>query len=137
MRFTYAHFARDAGAETGVGMLGFDVRAGGADATVGEAGFIYAPTSVGLGQAKVFPTLRIGVQQDFSSRAIPIAGNLGGLAGTDFTTSYLKPGRTTGVADAAIKARLAPNFDLTGDIRGRFGGGQSEAAASIGGVIHF
>ncbi len=85
----------------------------------------------------MFPTLRIGVQQDFSSRGIPISGDLGGLAGTDFTTSYLKPGRTTGVADAAIKARVTQSFDLTGDIRGRFGGGQSEAAASVGGVIHF
>ena len=136
-RFTYAHFARDAVSETGVGMLGFDIRAGAADAAVGEAGFIFDPASVSLGQAKVFPTLRLGVQQDFSSRSIPIAGNLGGLAGTDFTTNYVKPGRTTGVVDAAIKARLAPNFDLTADVRGRFGSGQSEAAASIGGVVRF
>ncbi|HEY5410010.1 MAG TPA: autotransporter domain-containing protein, partial [Caulobacteraceae bacterium] len=137
VRFTYAHFGRDASSEDGVGVLGFDVQGASAEAAVGEAGLIYDPASVDLGHARVFPTLRLGIQQDFSSRAIPISATLGGLAGTQFTTSYVKAGRTTGVADAAIKARLTPSFDLTADVRGRLGSGQSEAAGSIGGVIHF
>ena len=137
VRFTYAHFGRDATTETGVGMLGFQVDAGGADAAVGEAGLIYQPTSAQMGSARVFPTLRLGIQQDFSGRSIPISASLAGVAGTDFTTAYVKPGRTTGVADAAIKAQLTSSFDLTADVRGRAGGGQSEGAASIGGVIHF
>ena len=137
LRFTYAHFGRDATSETGVGMLGFDVASGGAEAAVGEAGFIFDPASVSLGSARVFPTLRLGIQQDFASRSIPIAASLSGLAGTSFTTAYDKPGRTTGVADFALKARLNQSFDLTGGIRSRFGGGQSEAAATFGGAIHF
>ena len=137
LRFTYAHFGRNAASETGVGMLGFDVAGGGAEAAVGEAGFIFDPASVSLGSARVFPTLRLGIQQDFASRPIPIAASLSGVAGTSFTTAYDKPGRTTGVADFALKARLNQSFDLTGDIRSRFGGGQSEAAATFGGAILF
>jgi outer membrane autotransporter protein len=137
VRFIHAHFGRDATTETGVGMLGFQVDGGGADASLGEAGMIYQPTSVPLGSARVFPTLRLGIQQDFAGRSIPIRASLAGVSGSDFTSAYVKPGRTTGVADAGIKAQLTSSFDLTGDIRGRFGSGQSEGAATLGGVIHF
>ncbi len=137
LRFTYAHFSRGATSETGVGLLGFEVDGAGADAAVGEAGLIFDPAAVSLGSARVFPTLRVGIQQDFASRTLPVAASLASFAGSGFTTAYERPGRTTGVADFALKARLTQSFDLTGDIRSRFGSGQSEVTGGFGGVIHF
>jgi fibronectin-binding autotransporter adhesin len=137
LRFAYARFSRNAVTEAGVGSLGYEVLAGAAVSSLGEAGFIYAPASVQLGGHPLAPVLRVGVQEDFSGRFIPVSASLAGVAGTDFTVDYAKPGRTAGVADASVKVGLTQTFQLTGEIRGRFGANQSEGVASVGGVLRF
>jgi outer membrane autotransporter protein len=137
LRFAYARFSRGAATEAGVGVFGYDVLAGSAVSSLGEAGLIYAPAGVQVGGHPLLPSLRVGVQEDFSGRFIPVSASLAGVAGTDFTVDYARPGRTTGVVDASVKAGLTSNFQLTGEVRGRFGSGQSEGVAAVGGVLRF
>jgi autotransporter-associated beta strand protein len=135
-RAIYTQFNRTAFTETGVGPVGFTVAGDDPHTGLVEGGILYAHTFTDGGR-EWRPGLEVGVQQSFDSRASIVSASLAGVPGTGFTVNSAAEAQTSGVVDASLKMKLNARFELTGDVRGRFSGNQTDGSASLGGVFKF
>jgi outer membrane autotransporter protein len=136
-RFAYARTTRDETTELGVGPLGYTIDSGSATSALAEVGALYTHTFTTAGGSQVRPGLQVGVQDNVGDRSQLIAGNLFGVVGSGFTQSAARLPDVAGLVDASLKVKLNSQFELFGDVRGRFASGQTDATASIGGVFKF
>jgi autotransporter-associated beta strand protein len=137
VRISYAQFDRGGVTETGVGALGFAVNSAATSSSIAEAGVLFAHSYEGVYGREVRPALQLGVQDAFGDRSGEAQVGLSGLAGNGVTVSSARIPEVAGVADGSIKVRLSQSFELEADLRGRFGGSQTEGSASLGGVFRF
>ncbi len=137
-RVIVAEFDRDATAESGVGPLGFNAASQDTNATLGEFGLELTHIWGEGAETQVMPTLRVGVQQYFSSPNRGVAASLEGVSNpTTFTVDSVKPSETAGVGDGQLKVKVTDRVDFIGELRGRFSGNQTEGAASLGAALRF
>jgi outer membrane autotransporter protein len=136
-RFTYVLSNRGGVLENGVGPLGFQIDSARHSAAVGELGIRYEAVFGTPGGMQVRPSLRVGVQGNASDRDQVVTGSLFGLPGSAFAQTAPRFWHLAGVADGAVKVRINQSLELFGDVQGRFTGNQTDAIASVGGVIRF
>jgi autotransporter-associated beta strand protein len=137
VRFSYADFNRDATTESGVGPLGFAVGSASTASSRGEVGVLYSQVTTNASGALIEPSLRLGVQQEFSAVTRTVQASLQGLANTAFTEGAVNPERAAGVIDARLNVQVSGRFELLGAAGARFSGNQTEASISLGGAFHF
>jgi outer membrane autotransporter protein len=136
-RFTYVISTRNAAFEQGVGPLGYTIDTANQNSAIGEVGLRYEPTFTTSSGVVVRPSLQAGVQDNAGDRGQFVSGSLAGLAGTAFDQAGPRLWGVAGVVDAALKVKLNHNFELFGDVRGRFGDHQTDGLASVGAVFRF
>ncbi|HEY1752186.1 MAG TPA: autotransporter domain-containing protein, partial [Caulobacteraceae bacterium] len=136
-RFTYVTSTRNAAVEHGVGPLGFTIDSENQRSAVGEVGLLFEPTFTTSSGAVVRPSLAAAVQDNAGDRGQSVTGSLAGLAGTAFEQAAPRLWGVAGVLDASVKVSVSHNFELFGDVRGRFGNHQTDGLASVGGVFRF
>ena len=137
VRVAYAEFTRDSTTESGVGPLGFAVSSSSTTSALAEAGVLLAHAWVGENGRELRPALQLGVQNNLGDLSPTVEGGLEGVAGSSFMESSVRVPQVAAAADASLKVKLNQRFELTGDLRGRFGDAQSDASASLGGVFRF
>jgi outer membrane autotransporter protein len=136
-RFTYALSHRGGVLEGGVGPLGFDVASQRQSAAVGEVGVLYAPVFTTSGGMTLRPSVRVGVQDNAGDHSQTVDASVFGISGTAFSQAAPRLWGVAGVVDGSLKVRINQSVELFGDVTGRFGDHQTDAAASVGGVIRF
>jgi outer membrane autotransporter protein len=137
VRVSYAQFDRAGVTETGAGAFGFTVNSATTSSTIAEAGVLFAHSYAGVSGREVRPALQLGMQDAFGDRSGEAQVGLSGLTGNGVAVSSARIPEVAGVADGSIKIRLNRNFELDANLRGRFGGSQTEGSASLGGVFRF
>ena len=137
VRFSYAEFTRDSTTESGVGPLGFAVASASTTSALAEAGVLLSHSWAAGDGREVSPALQLGVQNNLGDRSSTVQGGLEGVAESAFTQYSVQVPQVVAAADASLKVKLNQSFELSADLRGRFGGSQTDEAASLGGVFRF
>ena len=139
VKVSYADFNRDATTETTsqVGPLALAVASGSNTSARGELGVKFATTATADNGVTMSPELRLGLSQDFGANGRDVQARLALAPSVTFVSAGVTPAQTAGVVAAALRVKLSDQFDLYGDLRGRFSRDQSESAISLGGHYRF
>ncbi|HVN00876.1 MAG TPA: autotransporter-associated beta strand repeat-containing protein [Caulobacteraceae bacterium] len=136
-RFTYVFSDRGAAFEQGAGQFGFAINSASKSAPTGEVGLLYEATVATSSGVVLRPAVQLGVQDTFGSRGQTVTGSLVGLTGSAFEQVAPRLWGVAGVFDGSLKVRVNQSFELFGDLSGRVGDHQTDAVASVGGVLRF
>src|SRR5215469_1194169 len=135
LRVTYAQFERSAVTESGT--FGFAVNSATNRLTVAEAGVQLLHSYVSASGLEIVPALQLGLQQAVGDRSRDIQASLSGAPGPAITVSSVTTPQTAGLVDGSLTIRLNQRVYLYTHLRGHFGDGQSDGAASLGGMYRF